>query len=83
MAYSIQQLAAHVGVSVETVKYYIKQGAVPHPRGPRCRPIYDNSHLRALMRVRALLEENRSVADIAETLAPRAHVIKLNTGGAA
>lgn len=51
----VSELAEHTGVSVATVKYYIREGmlAAGDPAGPR-RATYDNSHAQRIELIKAL-----------------------------
>jgi DNA-binding transcriptional MerR regulator len=64
MEYRVEQLAAAAGVRVDTVRFYQGRGLI---RGPRRRgrvAIYDDEHLARIRRIRALLEQGFSLAQI-------------------
>jgi len=60
----ISELSAHTGVTVPTIKYYLREGLLPE--GRRTSPTqatYDDAHVRRLRVIRALLETGVSVAE--------------------
>lgn len=55
MPWTIQELAAESGVSVASIKYYLREGLLPAPESGRPRrAYYDERHRRRLATIRAL-----------------------------
>lgn len=65
MEYRVEEVAELVGVRVDTIRFYQGKGLIPMPSRRGRVAIYDESHLRALRRVRDLLEDGFSLAQIA------------------
>ena len=67
----ISELSAETGVSVATIKYYLRErllfGRTPHRRPPR--PTTTEDHVRRLRVIRALIESGVSVADTRSVIA--------------
>lgn len=68
MEYRVEQLAEIAGVRVDTVRFYQGKGLIPAPRRRGRTAIYDDGHLQALRRVRGLLDEGFSLAQIRKLL---------------
>ena len=69
MEYRVEALAAAAGVRVDTVRFYQSRGLLPKP-GRRGRlAIYDADHLQRLRRIRSLVDEGFSLAQIGRVLA--------------
>jgi len=68
MEYRVEALAAAAGVRVDTVRFYQSRGLLPKP-GRRGRlAIYDADHLQRLRRIRSLLEQGFSLAQIGRVM---------------
>ncbi len=68
MEYRVETLAAAAGVRVDTVRFYQSRGLLPKP-GRRGRlAIYDADHLQRLRRIRSLLEQGFSLAQIGRVM---------------
>ncbi len=68
MEYRVDQLSEIVGVRIDTIRFYQGKGLIPMPRRQGRVAIYDETHLRAVRRVRDLLDEGFSLAQIARLL---------------
>jgi len=70
--YLIKDLARFSGHSVHTIKYYLNIGVIQEiGRSPETNFRYfDDTVLERLEKVRALRKENKSLAEIKETLEP-------------
>ena len=70
--YLIKDVARLSGHSVHTIKYYLNIGVIQEiGRSPETNFRYfDDTVLERLKRVRALRKENKSLAEIKETLEP-------------
>jgi len=65
----ISELSARTGVSVATIKYYLREGLLPE--GRRSAPtqaIYDDIHVSRLRVIRALIESGVSIAETRRVL---------------
>ena len=62
--YSIDELADLGGVSRRTVRYYVQEALLPQPLGVGRGRHYDDRHLDALRRVKAMQEAGRSLIEI-------------------
>ena len=61
MEYSVEELAAAAGISVDTVRYYQSRGLLQSPqRRGRC-AVYQAGHLQRLQDVRALADDGLSL----------------------
>ena len=68
MEYRVEALAAAAGIRVDTVRFYQSRGLLPKP-GRRGRlAIYDAGHLQRLRRIRSLVEQGFSLAQIGRVL---------------
>ena len=66
----ISELSSRTGVTVATIKYYLREGLLPE--GVRSSPTqatYDESHVERLRVIRALIESGVSVAESRKVLA--------------
>jgi DNA-binding transcriptional MerR regulator len=64
MEYRVEELAAAVGLGVDTVRFYQAKGLLPAPRRRGRRAIYDGAHRERLERVRDLQQQGFSLAQI-------------------
>jgi DNA-binding transcriptional MerR regulator len=64
MEYRVEELAAAAGVRVDTVRFYQGKGLLPAPRREGRIAIYRESHLERLRRVRELLGDGFTLAQI-------------------
>ncbi len=64
MEYRVEQLADLAGVRVDTIRFYQGRGLIPAPERRGRTAIYDDRHLERLRRVRGLLDEGFSLAQI-------------------
>ena len=64
MEYRVEQLADLAGVRVDTIRFYQGKGLVPAPQRRGRIAIYDDSHLERIRRIRGLLDEGFSLAQI-------------------
>lgn len=65
----ISELSAHTGVSVPTIKYYLREGLLPE--GERSAPTqaaYGETHVQRLRVIRALIDSGVSVAETRRVL---------------
>ena len=68
----ISELSARTGVTVATIKYYLREGLLPE--GVRSSPTqatYDESHVERLRVIRALIESGVSVAETPQSARTR------------
>jgi DNA-binding transcriptional MerR regulator len=64
MNYRVEELAAAVGLGVDTLRFYQARGLLPAPRREGRRAIYDDTHRERLERVRDLRQQGFSLAQI-------------------
>jgi DNA-binding transcriptional MerR regulator len=64
MEYRVEQLADLAAVRIDTIRFYQGKGLIPAPRRQGRIAIYDDTHLERLRRVRGLLDEGFSLAQI-------------------
>ena len=69
MQYRVEELARAAGVGVDTIRFYQGRGLLPRPRRRGRVALYDDGHLRRLRRIRALLAEGFTLAQIGRLLA--------------
>ena len=62
--YRVEELAASVGVRVDTVRFYQGRGLLPPPRREGRVAFYQEDHLERLRRIRALLADGFTLAQI-------------------
>jgi len=68
MQYRVEELAAAAGVSVDTIRYYQGRGLILRPRREGRVAIYEDDHLERLRRIRGLLDQGFSLAQIRRVL---------------
>jgi DNA-binding transcriptional MerR regulator len=68
MQYRVEELATSAGVSVDTIRYYQGRGLIHRPRREGRLAIYEEAHLERLRRIRALLDQGFSLAQIRRVL---------------
>jgi len=64
MEYRVEQLAELAGVRVDTIRFYQGKGLIPAPERQGRVAVYGDEHLRAVRRVRDLLEDGFTLAQI-------------------
>jgi DNA-binding transcriptional MerR regulator len=69
MEYRVSELAQRSGVSVDTIRFYQGRGLIPMPRHSGRYAIYSEEHLARLRRIRQLLDEGFTLAQIRRVLA--------------
>ena len=65
MEYRVEELASAAGVKVDTVRFYQRRGVLASPRREGRVAVYEESHLEQLRRVRELLSDGFTLAQIA------------------
>ncbi|MCG8589968.1 MAG: MerR family transcriptional regulator [Proteobacteria bacterium] len=68
MEYRVEELATAAGLRVDTVRFYQGKGLIPPPRRQGRTAVYGALHLERLRRIRALLKEGFSLAQIQRLL---------------
>jgi DNA-binding transcriptional MerR regulator len=68
MEYRVEALAAAAGVRVDTVRFYQTRGLLPKPKRRGRVAIYEAAHLERLRRIRELLEQGFTLAQIERVL---------------
>jgi hypothetical protein len=68
MEYRVEDLASAAGVRVDTVRFYQTRGLLPRPRRRGRVAIYDDAHLERLRRVRELVDQGFTLAQIQRVL---------------
>src|SRR5689334_18001256 len=68
LAWRIDDLAQRAGVTVDTIRYYAREGLLPAPTRSGRHKLYGNDHLDRLTRIRALQERRFSLAAIRAVL---------------
>jgi len=68
MEYRVEALAAAAGVRVDTVRFYQSRGLLPKPGRRGRAAIYEAGHLQRLRRIRSLVEQGFSLAQIGRVL---------------
>jgi DNA-binding transcriptional MerR regulator len=66
--YRVEQLAAAAGVRVDTVRFYQGRGLIPRPQRRGRLAIYADEHLGRLRRIRKLLDQGFTLAQIQRVL---------------
>jgi DNA-binding transcriptional MerR regulator len=66
--YRVEQLAAAAGVRVDTVRFYQGRGLIPRPQRRGRLAIYGDEHLSRLKRIRSLLDQGFTLAQIQRVL---------------
>ena len=69
MKYRVEELAAAVGLGVDTIRFYQARGLLAPPRRAGRRALYDESHRERLAQVRELQQQGFSLAQIARLVA--------------
>ncbi len=64
--FRVDALAAHSGISVDTIRYYQKQGLLHHPVKEGRIGWYDDSHVERLSEIKKLADDGFTLAQIAE-----------------
>jgi len=64
----VEELAGRAGISVDTLRFYQGRGLLPPPRRRGRRAIYGDAHLARLRRIRGLLAEGFTLAQIRRLL---------------
>jgi DNA-binding transcriptional MerR regulator len=68
MEYRVEELAARAGVRVDTVRFYQARGLLPRPRRHGRIALYDDGHLERLRRIRELVDQRFTLAQIERLL---------------
>ncbi len=72
MEYRVEALSDAAGVRVDTIRFYQGKGLIPMPRRRGRIAIYADEHLKGIRRIRALLDDGFSLAQIRRLLAGEA-----------
>ena len=64
MDYRVEEIAALAGVRVDTIRFYQFRGLLPRPRREGRIAFYDDAHLERLRRIRELVEQGFTLAQI-------------------
>ena len=64
MEYRVEQLADLANLRVDTIRFYQGKGLIPMPQRRGRIAVYDDRHLDGIRRIRGLLEEGFSLAQI-------------------
>jgi DNA-binding transcriptional MerR regulator len=68
MDYRVEEIAALAGVRVDTIRFYQFRGLLPRPRREGRIAFYDDAHLERLRRIRELVEQGFTLAQIKRLL---------------
>lgn len=68
MDYRVEEIAAQAGVRVDTVRFYQFRGLLPRPRREGRVAFYDDGHLERLRRIRRLVDQGFTLAQIKRLL---------------
>jgi len=68
MQYRVEELAAATGVGVDTVRFYQSRSLLPRPRRRGRIALYDDAHAARIRRIRALLDQGFTLAQIQRLL---------------
>lgn len=68
MEYRVEEVAAAAGVRVDTIRFYQTRGLLPKPVRRGRVAFYDEDHLARLRRIRGLLDQGFSLAQIGRVL---------------
>ena len=79
MEYRVAELASASGVGVDTVRFYQAKGLIPAPRRSGRFAIYSADHLERIRRIRSLLDEGFSLAQIRRLLDAASSDIETDT----
>ncbi|MEO7719443.1 MAG: helix-turn-helix domain-containing protein [Capsulimonas sp.] len=64
--WTLSELAAELGLTPRTIRYYISRGLVDGPRGAGRGASYDARHLARLREIQQLQSEGRMLAEVAQ-----------------
>lgn len=70
MSFRVDDLAARTGVRIDTIRFYQSRGLLPAPRRQGRIALYETEHLVCLRRIRGLLGQGFTLAQIAKLLDP-------------
>jgi DNA-binding transcriptional MerR regulator len=68
MNYRVEEIAARAGVRVDTIRFYQFRGLLPRPRREGRIAVYDDGHLERLRRIRELVDQGFTLAQIKRLL---------------
>ena len=68
MDYRVEEVAARAGLRVDTIRFYQFRGLLPRPRREGRVAFYDDAHLERLRRIRELVEQGFTLAQIKRLL---------------
>jgi len=68
MDYRVEEIAARAGVRVDTIRFYQFRGLLPRPRREGRIALYDDAHLERLRRIRELVDQGFTLAQIKRLL---------------
>jgi DNA-binding transcriptional MerR regulator len=68
MDYRVEEIAARAGVRVDTIRFYQFRGLLPRPRRVGRVAFYDDAHLERLRRIRELVDQGFTLAQIKRLL---------------
>lgn len=68
MDYRVEEIAAQAGVRVDTIRFYQFRGLLPRPRREGRVAFYDDGHLERLRRIRELVDQGFTLAQIKRLL---------------
>jgi DNA-binding transcriptional MerR regulator len=68
MNYRVEEIAARAGVRVDTIRFYQFRGLLPRPRREGRIALYDDEHLARLRRIRELVDQEFTLAQIKRLL---------------
>ncbi len=68
MDYRVEEIAARAGVRVDTIRFYQFRGLLPRPRREGRIALYDDGHLERLRRIRELVDQGFTLAQIKRLL---------------
>ncbi len=68
MDYRVEEIAARTGLRVDTIRFYQFRGLLPRPRRAGRVAFYDDTHLERLRRIRELVEQGFTLAQVKRLL---------------
>jgi DNA-binding transcriptional MerR regulator len=68
MDYRVEEIAARVGVAVDTIRFYQVRGLLPRPRRVGRIAFYADAHLERLRRIRTLVDQGFTLAQVKRLL---------------
>jgi DNA-binding transcriptional MerR regulator len=68
MDYRVEEIAARAGLRVDTIRFYQFRGLLPRPRREGRAAFYDDTHLERLRRIRELVDQGFTLAQIKRLL---------------